>query len=155
MRLFNLNVFFGLCVCSAVFSDFHLQQTIVFSVDAINQMGQITGPAPVFALQGCGCNSASCINTYSVSTNETNKKISGSLDADMPQGTSLSVNLSPPSGARSMGTQVLSATPVDLVVELSMVSETGLPMVYTFSATAQGGVVSTRSRVVTYTLTDG
>ena len=153
MDCLKLNIFAVLCGCAAVFADFELQHTVIFSIEPINQMGLIEGPAPIFSL--CSCNSTTSTNTYSISTNETNKKISGYLDASMPAGTTLSVNLSPPSGARSMGEQALSAVPVDLVIEISMVFEVGLPMVYTFSADSKKGVLPSETRIITYTLTDG
>jgi hypothetical protein len=137
----------------SLFLDLVMQHTIIFSVTPINEIGDISGPAPVFALKGSGC--SSCKNSYRVITNGDNKKISAFLDQDMPSGFRLGVNLSPPSGARSMGMQQLSATPVDLVVEISRVNEEGLPMVYEFFAGVKGGAVSNATRVVTYTLTDG
>lgn len=145
-------MFYFACLFSLIL-DFAMQHTIIFSVTPVNQMGDISGPSPVFALKGTGC--SKCVNTYSVMTNEENKKISAFLDKDMPAGTSLSVNLAPPKGARSMGLQALSATPVDLVIELSKVNATGLPMTYSFTADVKGGVISSATRIVTYTLTDG
>lgn len=139
---------------SSLLADCEMCHTIIFSVKAINYFGEITGPSPVFDLRGSQ-QSATWNNTYSISTNEVNKKISAFLDADMPQGLSLQVNLSPPTGARTLGTQTLSATPIDLVLEVSMVNASGLPMVYTFSTDAKSGVVPNTTRIVTYTLIDG
>ncbi|MBM3197859.1 MAG: hypothetical protein FJZ58_01210 [Chlamydiae bacterium] len=128
--------------------------TIVFSVEPMNEMGQISGPAPVFELKA-GDYSGCCENTYSVSTNETNKKISASLDSDMPPYTSLQIKLAPPSGAKSTGWQTLSATPVDLVIEISEVSGEDLSMTYLFSAEPKAGVIKNTTRIVYYTMTDG
>lgn len=136
------------------FADFVTQQTIIFSVTPHNEMGQIIGPAPVFSMTGGSC-SDTCVNTYSVATNEENKKISAYLDADMPLGTTLSVNLTPPSGARTLGDQVLSSIPTDLVIEISKVREQELPLVYTLEVSMRGGIIPTTARIVTYTLTDG
>lgn len=155
MRLLEASILSVFFFCSAVFASVEQQQSIIFSIVAGNQMGPISGPSPTFILPGSGCHSSTCTNTYAVSTNEMNKKITGSLDANMPSGVTLQVNLSPPDGARSMGIQTLSVTPVDLVIEISMVSEVGLPMVYTFSIEGPMASVTTSSRVVTYTITDG
>ncbi len=155
MRLLKTTILSVFFFCSAVFASVEQQQSIIFSIVAGNQIGPISGPSPVFILPGCGCDSSTCSNTYAVSTNETNKKITGSLDADMPSGVILQVNLSPPDGARSMGMQTLSATPVDLVLEVSMVSEVGLSLIYTFSVKGPLPSMTSASRVVTYTLTDG
>ncbi len=153
MRFF-FNSFFILFLSTSLFSDFQMQHSIFFVVQPLNQIGQVIGPSPSFNFSGKG--PCPCVeNTYSVATNEINKKISAFLDSDMPQGTHLLVYLAPPSGARTTGTQELSATPVDLVLELSQVSESELPMTYTFMADPKAGVISGESRIVFYTLTDG
>lgn len=137
------------------FADCDMCHVITFCVEPMNHFGQIMGPSPVFSFQSGSSGAATWSNTYSISTNEVNKKVVAFLDADMPNGTSLQVNLSPPTGARTLGTQTLSSTPVDLVIEVSKVGASGLPMVYTFSAKAQAGVISNTTRIVTYTLVDG
>lgn len=140
---------------SVVFGENSTQQSIVFSVTPTNQIGPITGPAPLFSLSGTEHNCEQCTNMYSIVTNEENKKVIAYLDRDMPKGTTLSVELSPPPGARSMGRQLLSSTPVDLLVEVSKVSRTELVLDYDFMVTPEAGVLSNVSRMVTYTMTDG
>jgi len=116
-------------------------------------MRVVSGPAPVFTLKG-GEYTGECENTYSVSTNEENKKILAYLDQDMPLHTYLTVRLSPPDGAKSTGWQTLSTTPVDLVIEISRTHAENLPMLYRLSAEREAGVVSTTTRIVTFTMTD-
>ncbi len=148
----------GVCfvlLSSVVFGETSTQQSLIFSVTPTNQIGPITGPAPHFSLQGKEHNCEDCINTYSIVTNEENKKVIAYLDRDMPKGTTLTVDLSPPSGARSMGQQLLSSTPVDLLVEVSKISRTELTLVYLLTVTPEAGVITNASRVVTYTMTDG
>lgn len=147
--------FLVLCLKSSLFADCQMQHTLMFEVEPLNQMGQILGPSPFFYVSGKTGSSSSVINTYSIATNEINKKISAFLDNNMPIGTELTINMSPPSGARSMGTLPLSATPIDLVIEISKVSEEELSLVYTFTVTAKAGVISGATRVVFFTLTDG
>ena len=146
---------FVLFVDCFLFADFQSQQTIVFGVGPLNRMGQIIGPSPNFYLQGGSDDSYSITNTYSIATNEINKKITAYLDRDMPKGTCLMLNMSPPSGARSMGMQDLSATPVDLVIEISKVAESELSMVYTFETSPAAGVIPVSTCIVVFTLTDG
>lgn len=141
---------FSLSLCA----DFQMQQNIFFTVEPFNHIGQIIGQSPVFYYTGKGA-SPSIVSTYSISTNGSNKKLCGFLDKNMPAGTHLFVNLTPPTGARTMGTQELSATPVDLVIELTQVSETELPITYTFSADPSSGVIYGASRIVFFTFTDG
>ena len=137
------------------FADCEMCHVVTFSVEPMNYFGQIMGPSPVFSFPSGSSGTETWSNTYSISTNEVNKKVIAFLDADMPSGTSLQVNLTPPSGARTLGTQTLSSTPIDLVIEVSEVGASGLPMVYTFSAKAQAGVVPNTTRIVTYILVDG
>lgn len=150
MKRFFVLLFFSFSLCA----DFQMQQNIFFTIEPFNHIGQIIGPAPVFYFTGKGI-SPSVISIYSIANNGVNKKVCGFLDKNMPAGTHLFVNLSPPAGARSMGTQELSATPVDLVIELSQVAETELPVVYTFQADPSAGVIYGASRIVFFTFTDG
>lgn len=135
-------------------ADFSIQQSIVFSVPPFNQVGNIVGPAPIFSVPQAGASSV-CNNTYDISTNGYNKKIIGFLDANMPSNTCLSVRMAPPTGARSMGAQMLSTVPVDLVIEISCLAETGLCLVYTFDTEPGVEVITNDTRVVTFTMTDG
>jgi hypothetical protein len=160
MSFFNfikINVFCLMLVGGSFLTANHneMHQVITFAVGPMNYFGKIMGPAPAFELKGEGAESETWENTYSVSTNELNKKVVGFLDADMPKGTSLQVTLTPPKGARSMGLQTLSATPVELVIEVSEVSASGLPMVYKFKADSKSGVIPMTSRTITYTVVDG
>ncbi len=146
----------------SLFGNENLQQTITFSVSARssfsvsvkNEMTQIFGPAPLFNLDGED-HSESITNYYAITTNEQNRKIMAYLDQNMPNGTSLVVYLTPPEGARSLGVIPLSATPIDLVIEISKVSQTGLPLTYTFSASEEAGDVPTTTRIITYMIVDG
>lgn len=137
-----------------LFSDFLVQQTLMFEVGAVNQIGEILGPAPCFSISGNG-GSQTIESCYSIATNQTNKKICGYLDQDMPDGTFFIINMAPPKGARTMGPQSLSATPVDLVIEISKVSETQLSLFYTFESTLQAGYIRNGTRKIFLTLIDG
>ncbi len=96
--------------------------------------------------------------TYSLSSNTNAKgslKVTGSLTrgGNMPQDTTLTVNLGSSKGF-SKGEQILSASPVDLVINLpTLVSDSG-SIIYIFSV-KNGWTLSaqTLNRVVTLTLT--
>lgn len=135
-----------------VWCDWQVQQTLSFSIQSTSHL-EINGPAPVLAVAGPG--QGWYDSSYSVLTNEENKKISASLNTDMPDGVTLYVELSPPKGARSLGAQVLSSTPVDLVVEITRVSQSGLLINYTLDIQASATPVSSATRLITYTLMDG
>lgn len=93
--------------------------------------------------------------TYAITTNQTNKKITGSLDSNMPSGTTLQLVLNAPSGATSSGSQALSTTDISLVTGISHLAQAGLGMTLNFGATPAAGVISSFNRTVTLTLLDG
>ena len=93
-------------------------------------------------------------HTYSLTTNDTKKKITGQLDVKMPDMTTLSANLTAPSGGKSLGYTVLSDKPVDLVNGVSTIAEKNIPIAYKFTATIKAGVIPVASKTIIYTLTD-
>ena len=92
--------------------------------------------------------------SYGITTNESNQKISASLDAPMPHGVVLAVSLAAPDGAASVGQTDIGTASADVVTGISSVNATALPIVYTLSVRAHARVASQR-RVVTYTITAG
>jgi hypothetical protein len=132
-------------------------QALSFQVDAINQIAFTGSPSLVIstAVAGANPNSASTSVTWAVTTNQSNAKITGSLNAAMPANVMLTVDLAPPAGAAGAGVQALSTTSVDLVTGITRVAEGGLVVTYSLSATAAAGVVASTTRTVTYTITGG
>jgi hypothetical protein len=129
-----------------------VQQTITVRVDAINEVS-VNGELNTLVIssqKGSAANNA----TWAVTTNETNKRLVGSIDADMPPGVTLSMELEAPSKALGNGPVVLSTTPQDLVTGISRVAEANLKVDYTLS-TERGSRVERWQRVLTLTLTDG
>ncbi len=92
--------------------------------------------------------------TYSISTNESNKKITGMLNSNMPADTYLKIRLAAPSGAVSSGDVILSSKPADLVTGISKVAESGKTITYTFSSTVAAGIISSGMRTVILTVTN-
>jgi hypothetical protein len=132
-------------------------QTVTFQVDAINQLSVAGSPSLTIntATAGTAPTSAtSAGNTWSVTTNQTGAKITGSIASTMPSGLTLSVALVAPSGATSAGSKSLSTTDADLVTGITKLNANGLGLTYTLDATAAAGVVS-GTRVVTFTITGG
>jgi hypothetical protein len=132
-------------------------QTVTFQVDAINQIAFTGSPSLVInaALAGSNPNSVSTGVTWAVTTNQSNAKITASVNAAMPASVTLTVDLAAPSGATSAGAQSLGTTAVDLVTGITQVAQGGLAVTYTLSATAAAGVVASTTRTVTYTITGG
>jgi hypothetical protein len=129
-----------------------VQQTITVRVDAINEVS-VNGELNTLVMssqKGSAANNA----TWAVTTNETNKRLFGSIDADMPPGVTLSIELEAPDKASSNGPVVLSTTPRDLVTGISRVAEANLKAVYTLTTESESRVEQWQ-RVLTLTLTDG
>ena len=92
--------------------------------------------------------------TYSVTNVLGSKKLVGRLNTAMPTHVALKVQVAAPSGATSTGQVTLTASNQDLVTGIGLVSQSGLPMNFTLSATVQAAVVTAGSRTLTLTLVD-
>jgi hypothetical protein len=81
------------------------------------------------------------------------QKITASLNSIMPAGMTLTINLVPPSGpATSNGTVTLDATARQLVGDITNTVNQTNSITYTLSATVLAGVVTSQTRIVTFTL---
>ena len=130
-------------------------QTVTFQVASINNLSVSGNPqALVISASSDGLNLDSATDattTYNFMVNSAaNKKITASINADMPTETSLRVTLS---GVGSTGPQTLSTSTVDVVTGLNKTARTGQAITYVFSATVAAGEISSTSRTVTLTVT--
>ena len=132
-------------------------QTVTFQVDAINQIAFTGSPSLVIntATAGSGPAAATASGTWAVTTNQSNAKITASINSAMPAGLTLTANLAAPPGGTSAGAQTLSTTAVDVVTGLTKVAQGSLNVTYDLTATTAAGVVASQSRTVTYTITGG
>ncbi len=132
-------------------------QTVSYEVAAVDQISVSGSPSLVVntATAGSALTSASASGTYAVTTNGTGRKITASLDSNMPSGVALTVSLGAPTGATSAGTVTLSTTAQDVVTGITTVNESGLSIGYGLSATVAAGVVPAGNKTVTYTITAG
>ena len=132
-------------------------QDVSFEVQAISQIAFTGSPSLVIssATSGSAPNSATANATYAITTNETGRKVTASIDSDMPAGATLSVALAAPTGGTTAGAVVLSSTAADVVSGISTLSESGLSVTYTLEATAAAGVLPASTRTVTYTIVAG
>lgn len=146
-----------ICVLGGTAAAQSATQTLSFQVDAINQIAFTGNPSLVVntAAAGSNPNSVTTAVTWAVTTNQSNAKITGSLNAALPANVTLTVDLVAPTGATSAGAQPLGTTSVDLVTAITRVAEGALGVTYTLSATAAAGVVASTTRTVTYTITGG
>lgn len=132
-------------------------QTVSYEVAAVDQISVSGSPSLVVnsATAGSALNSATASGTYAVTTNGTGRKITASIDSNMPTGVTLTVSLGAPTGATSAGTVTLSTTAQDVVTGIATVNESGLSISYGLSAAISAGVVPAGNKTVTYTITAG
>jgi hypothetical protein len=142
----------------AAHGQFTATQTITYSVNAINQIAFIGAPSLTVSTAAAGAAPSSVTNataTWAVTTNQTGAKITASIPAAMPPGLTLSSSLAAPAGAASAGFLPLGTVAVDLVTGITKIAQGLLVVTYKLDATAAAGVVTSNSRIVTYTITGG
>lgn len=130
--------------------------TATYEVKAINEVSVSGAPAALVistAAQLAGVTDKS--TTWAVTTNESSKKVTGSIDTAMPAGVTLSVNLTAPSVGTSAGSKALGIAAVDLVTGITQVEGSALGVTYTLSATPSAGVIGPQTKTVTYTIVAG
>jgi len=133
-------------------------QTVTFQVSAINQIAVSGTPSLLINAASAGSAPTSVTssgNTWSVTTNQSTAWITASIPTAMPTGVTLSVNLGAPAGATSAGLTALGTTAVNVVTGITKLNASGLSLTYQLDATAAAGVVTSATRVVTYTITGG
>lgn len=134
-------------------------QDVTIAVNAVSQIA-VTGGAQSLTIStataGSALTNASATVSWAVTTNQTNQKVTASVDQNLPAGVTLSAQLEAPSaGGLSTGPNPLSTTASDLVTGMSTLAESGLDLIYTLSATLAAGTVASTTRTVTYTITAG
>lgn len=133
-------------------------QTVTYEVDAINQISVSGSPSLLINAATAGSAPTSVTTsgiTWAVTTNQTGSTISASIASAMPTGVTLSANLAAPTGGTSTGLQAIGTTAVSLVTGVTKVNASGLSLTYQLSATAAAGVITSSTKVVTYTITGG
>ena len=134
-------------------------QTVTYSVTAINVIAFLGSPSVSVTTATAGSqptsNTDASTGTWAVTTNQTGSKISGSIASAMPTGLTLSADLAAPSGATGAGFLALGTVAVDLVTGITKLAQGSLAASYRLDATAAAGVVSSATKVVTYTITGG
>ena len=113
-------------------------------------------PAPLVINQAtAGGNPISVSNSstsYNIVNLKNGAKLVGSINANMPPHTTLTIAITAPSQATRPGPIALSTTAQTLTMNIPPCSYNALPITYTFSATIAAGVISTTQRIVTITL---
>jgi hypothetical protein len=100
-----------------------------------------------------GVGAAQAETRYAIGTTAPNRKLLASLGRPMPRGVSLSVALTPPSGAIARGPVALDTVATDLLTSVPVTAESGLPVHYILSADSPPVAASPEDRTVTVTYT--
>jgi hypothetical protein len=134
-------------------------QVVQFQVTAVNQIAVSGDPSPlVIVTATAGSAPTSVVGTgtsYAITTNESNKKITASLDQPMPTGITLEVALAAPTGAVTSGSVVLGTAGADVVTGITAMAASSLPITYRLSATPAVHMPTPASRTVTFTIVSG
>ena len=133
-------------------------QTVTFAVNAVNQIAVTGTPSLTITTAVAGSAPTSVTDatgSWAVTTNQTGAKITASIPTAMPAGLTLSASLAAPTGGTSAGFTALGVTAVDVVTGITKLAQGSLALSYKLDATAAAGVVTTATRIVTYTITGG
>lgn len=156
---FIVSLFVLLGACHLALAGTTATQSVTYQVTAINEISASGNPSALIvnsATAGSQPDAATdATTTFAVTTNSSNKKITGKIDTAMPANTLLKATLTAPTGATSAGQVTLTASDQDLVTGISLLAESGKTISYEFSATLSAGIVSSASKTVTLTLADG
>ena len=140
-------------------SNLTLSQSVTVTVQQINELS-IVGDVNLTISSsnpGGGLNPAvdGSSATYNLTTNDSGKKIIGSIDAPYSTGIRLFILLGAPAGGSISSEEELTATDIDLVTGIGYAVQTGLTIQYTADVSvnaAPNGAGETRT--VTLTLMD-
>jgi hypothetical protein len=127
-------------------------------VNAINQISFAGSPTLTITTATAGNDPTSAVDassTWSVTCNQTGAKISATIPSIVGTGLTLKVNLTAPAGASSAGLTALGTVAVDLVTGITKEKGSALNATYQLDATPAAGVVSSATKVVTYTISGG
>jgi hypothetical protein len=118
----------------------------------------VSGSPPTLRIQtataGLAPNSVTnATTTYTISIpSGAPRKITARLNSAMPAGVTLTATLAAPAGATSSGPVALDATARTVVNNIPNTGATTRSITYRLSATAAAGVITVRSRTVTFTV---
>ena len=146
-------------VASASTAQAQVTQTVTYAVNAINQIAFTGAPSLTITTAVAGSAPTSVTNsasTWAITTNQATVKISASIASAMPTGLTLNASLAAPTlNGVSAGFLALGTTAVDLVTAIDKLAQSGMAVSYRLDATAAAGVVTSATKIVTYTISGG
>ena len=133
-------------------------QDVTYSASAINEISVSGDPGALNVTTTTAGSDPSEVTdastTYSVSTNETNRKITAVLDANVTGGT-LKINMTAPASGVSAGDVTLTDSAADAVTSIDTEASAANTITYKYSATMADGVIASDTVQVTLTITAG
>ncbi|MFH1453562.1 MAG: hypothetical protein ABIH00_06250 [Armatimonadota bacterium] len=131
-------------------------QTVYFEIDAINEISFGVDATLTIDNAGAGSepNRDNSDQYWSITTNETAKKLTVQINAAMPSSTFLEVSTSIPTGGQPMGSKTLTTTAQSLITSLETVAQSNISYAITLDADVAAGLPADGSRIITWTLTD-
>lgn len=159
-RLNVLVAAMGLVLSTGALAGNTSTQDVDYEVPAVNEIA-ITDGSPSLTVDSATAGSdlddatVTTGSSWAVTTNETGKKLTAAIDTAMPEGLTLSISAAAPTGGSSTGYAALSTTAADIVTGITEVAESSLNLSYKLEADLTAGVVTSASKTITFTLTDG
>ena len=160
--ILSLLILSVLCVGS-MFAQATATQNLNLAVNAIYKISTSGNPGALTITTGtAGTDALTSVSdastTYSITQNFANTvKITANLDAALPAGYTLQVNLASGKGT-SAGTVDISnataASALSVVTAIAKGADAGKAITYTFGASASAGTLTSTAKVVTLTLTN-
>jgi len=93
--------------------------------------------------------------TYAITTNERDRRIAVSIDAPMPEGTTLTMTMGAPAGGSAIQAVELQTAPQVAVTGISRLNQKGLPIEYSLIVAPGTVVKATTTRTVSITFISG
>jgi hypothetical protein len=138
-------------------------QNVSLAVNAVYKSAVSGNPGAMTITTGtAGTNALTSVSdattTYSITQNfASTVKITANLDAALPAGYTLQMNLGSGIGTSAGAVDISATTPAsaaNVVTNIALGADAAQPITYTFGANATAGVLASTAKVVTLTLTN-
>ncbi|MFH1452361.1 MAG: hypothetical protein ABIH00_00035 [Armatimonadota bacterium] len=149
--IISISIIFIFLLINTAYSSNKDEQIVYYRFMPINEIN-VNNLSNRFVVVNEESNNREDIFTYAITTNGDNKKITGYIDSDMPEGTCLMLKLEAPSSGNSLGYIILNTRPSDLVTAVSRVAEKDKKIDYKFTSNKDN--THSIQKTVTLTITD-
>jgi hypothetical protein len=138
-------------------------QNVTLAVNTVYKIAVSGSPSAMTITTGtAGTNALTSVSdastTYSITQNfASTVKVTANLDAALPAGYTLQLNLASTKGTSAGTVDISATTPAsasNVVSNVALGADAGQAITYTFGANASAGVLTSTAKVVTLTLTN-